>query len=247
MKTADRRLLVAKEMLSYGRTADIKKPIVFTPDKGADEFVKSDALAFVFGVILDHHIPAERAWASPYELRSRLGHWDIRRIAKMSDDEIERLFGMPPKLHRYWRVCARRIRNAGRLILQWYDGDAENIWRDNPRSDDLRRRFEEFDGIGQKKASMATNILARDLGVPVRFRQGIDVSYDAHVSRVFLRSGLVQKDSEEAVIQAARELNPDYPGELDLPAWLIGREWCHLTNPACDNCALVTVCPKVGI
>lgn len=247
MKTTSRHLLVAEQMLTYGRTADIKKPIVFTPDKGADEFVKSDPLAFVFGVILDQGIPAERAWAGPYELRKRLGHWDIGRIAEMSDDEIEMVFGMWPKLHRFWRVSAKRIRDAARRILQWYGGDAENIWRDNPRSDDLRRRFEEFNGIAQKKASTATNILARDLGVPVRFPQGIDVSSDSHVRRVFVRAGLVDKGNEEEVVHAARELNPDYPGELDLPAWLIGRQWCHPTSPACSKCPLDSACPKVGV
>jgi endonuclease-3 len=49
------------------------------------------------------------------------------------------------------------------------------------------------------------------------------------------------------VVNAARQLNPEYPGELDYPAWLIGRNWCLPTNPRCKECYLNGVCPKIGI
>jgi endonuclease III len=39
------------------------------------------------------------------------------------------------------------------------------------------------------------------------------------------------------VLAAARTLNPDYPGKLDLGAWHVGRTWCHPTRPLCDECA----------
>lgn len=102
-----------------------------------------------------------------------------------------------------------------------------------------------FNGIGQKKASMATNILVRDLGIQARDKSGIDVSYDMHVRRVFLRTGLAEIDDENTVIQSARELNPEYPGGLDLPIWDIGRGWCHPIEPECDECPIKNVCPKI--
>lgn len=37
---------------------------------------------------------------------------------------------------------------------------------------------------------------------------------------------------------------PRRAGELDLPAWLIGREWCHAGLPRCFGCPLTNVCPK---
>lgn len=130
--------------------------------------------------------------------------------------------------------------------MERYDGKPESIWNDNPRADDLQRRFVEFKGIGQKKASMATNILVRDKNVQVRGvdRSGIDVSGDVHVRRVFLRSGLIDVDSVDAAVRAARILNPKYPGELDLPAWYIGRTFCHPKNPECSECPMKADCAK---
>ena len=49
------------------------------------------------------------------------------------------------------------------------------------------------------------------------------------------------------VIKAARKLNPEYPGELDYPAWIIGRKWCLPKNPKCDECYLDEICPKINI
>lgn len=214
----------------------------FSPNPKADELVRNNPLAFFIGVILDQSQKAERVWTTPFELMNRLGHLDVFKIAQMTDQEIQGVFERSPKLHRYWKIMALRVRDACKLIIRKYDGDVKNIWNDTPRTDDLQRRFDEFDGIGQKKASMATNILVRDFNVPVRDRKGVDVSNDIHVRRVFMRTGLVENGTESEIIQIARELNPEYPGELDFPAWDVGRRWCHPTSTNCSNCPINESC-----
>ena len=92
---------------------------------------------------------------------------------------------------------------------------------------------------------MATNILVRDFGIDVKDKRGIDISYDIHIRRVFLRTGLVEKDDMNLMIKTARKLNPEYPGALDNPCWIIGREYCHPKNPKCDKCPILKVCPKL--
>ena len=92
---------------------------------------------------------------------------------------------------------------------------------------------------------MATNILIRDLKVNSQDRSGIDISYDIHIRRVFLRTGLVEKDDKNEMIEIARRLNPEYPGVLDLPAWIVGRTWRHPNNPNHEDCPLRDVCPKI--
>lgn len=49
------------------------------------------------------------------------------------------------------------------LVLQRYDGGAAHLWTDEPTAAELRQRLQAFPGIGQKKAAMAAEILARDL------------------------------------------------------------------------------------
>jgi uncharacterized HhH-GPD family protein len=207
---------------------------------------KFSNIEFFYGVIFDQGIRADLAWDAPSELKKRLGHLNPRKIAKMDERDLTKIMRYPKSLHRYRRKMPNWIIEASNLLVEKYDGKPQKIWSDSPRAGDLQRRFTEFKGIGQKKASMATNILVREKNVPVRGvdLSEIDVSSDVHVRRVFLRSGLIDADGVEAAVRAARLLNPKYPGELDLPAWYIGKQFCHPRMPDCPRCPLSTACPK---
>ncbi|MFC1505453.1 endonuclease III [Thermoproteota archaeon] len=231
---------ICKALLDYGKSLQ-KKP---NPD-GWD-ISKLDNIEFFYGVIFDQGITAKRAWDAPKELRKRLGHLDPHKIAKMNESTLRKVMRYPKSLHRYWRKMPNWIISASKLLVNRYDGKPENIWNDNPRAGDLQRRFIEFKGISQKKASMATNILVRDKKVQVRGLDlsGIDVSGDVQVRRVFLRAGLINVDSVDSAVRAARVLNPKYPGELDNPTWYIGRNFCRPKKPTCSKCAIGSDCSK---
>ena len=92
---------------------------------------------------------------------------------------------------------------------------------------------------------MAVEILTRYFGVRLEGRECGQVAYDVQVRRVFLRSGLVERDSREAIEEAAALACPEAPGTLDLPAWLVGRETCRPKRPQCDTCRLAEVCPRL--
>jgi endonuclease III len=200
-------------------------------------------IEFFYGCVFDRGILAERAWNAPTELRKRLGHLDPHQLAKMNVDDLEQTIRHPEPLTRWPRIIAKCVIGASRLLVDRYDGIPEKIWNDNPRAGDLQRRFLEFDGFGDKISAMATDILHRLKHVPMHDFSGIDVAADIHVRRVFLRSGLIDDDTPEAAVRAARMLNPDYPGELD-SAWNVGRNFCHPTNPDCIHCPLSSACPK---
>lgn len=221
------------------------KEAFFTSNTEAEKLIWSNSLAFVLAVLYDQGIKAERAWEIPYLLKSKLGYFDVNKIAETDENYLINLFNKSPKLHRFPATMAKRTIAACKLIVRKYNGKPENIWNDSPRSDDLQRRFEEFNGIGQKKASMATNILVRDFNIAVVDKSGIDVSYDIHIRRVFLRTGLVDKDDVQTIVNRARELNPEYPGILDLGSWIIGRDYCHPNNPNCKDCPLSGYCSKL--
>lgn len=108
----------------------------------------------------------------------------------------------------------------------------------------MQQRFDAFEGIGQKKAAMAVELLARDLRVRIRQMEGSDIAFDVHVRRVFLRTCLALRDDQAHMIDVARKLHPDRPGELDFPAWLVGRQWCIAGKPNCVECVLREVCPQ---
>jgi len=126
-----------------------------------------------------------------------------------------------------------------------YRDDASNIWKGNPGSATVVRRFLEFKGVGIKIATMAANALARHFKIPMKDYINIDISPDVHVKRVFKRLGFISKDaSNDELIYCARELNPMYPGIFDLPCWEIGRYWCRPHKPICEKCYLSRHCNK---
>lgn len=154
-------------------------------------------------------------------------------------------FAVSPKLHRFVNQVAGWVVHAAGVVVGRYGGDASGIWNDRPSAAELRRRFDALAGIGQKKAAMAVEILERDLDVALSDLTGSDIAYDVHVRRVFLRAGLAQRDDVTEMVAVARALHPERPGELDNPAWDIGRCWCHAKNPDCPECPLVKVCPRL--
>jgi len=228
----------------------LTKPSDRIPDDSlpeADALADSDPYAFLIAVLADYRVRASRAWNLPYLLKQRLGHLNPGRISSMPLQDLERVMTKPTALHRHPRGVAEFILDSSRLLVQRYEGDASRIWADSPRTEDIQSRLEAFHGVGQKKASMAANILVRDYSIPVRDRRGIDVSGDVHVLRVFWRTGLTRDPTVDDVVGAARELHPEYPGALDLPAWTIGRHHCHPRNPDCQSCPLDPVCPKLHL
>ena len=215
----------------------------FTDVRAADELVRSSPEAFLLGVLFTQGIPAERAWAGPFLLRQRLGHLDLERLA--TEPEATAIaIAQAPALHRFVRTLPGWITSAAQRLVRDYGGSAANVWPAGAHVLQVTDRLLAFDGIGQKKAAMTVSILTRHFGVPLVGAEHGGVAYDVHVRRVFLRAGLVEKDSPQAVQAAARTACPEAPGTLDLAAWLVGRTWCRPRDPACDACRLGATCPR---
>lgn len=216
----------------------------FTDIPEADALIRDSAEAFLIGVLFTQGIPAERAWAGPWHLRQRLGHLDLRRLA---DEEVAvaAAIAHPPALHRFVHTLPRWISSAARRLITEYGSSAAAVWAPGSHVLEVTERLRAFDGIGEKKAAMAVEILMRHFGVPLEGAECGTVAYDVHVRRVFLRCGLIAEDAPGAVRTAAQRACPEAPGTLDLATWLVGREWCRPRQPRCDECVLAEVCPRL--
>lgn len=215
----------------------------FAHSEEADVLLREDPFAFLLGVVFDEGIKAERAWEAPYLLKRRLGHLDPARM-RDSSAEVRAAVAQPPTLHRYTQLMSEAVVAAATRVCEQYGGDATAIWSGSPTTAEVDARLRQFRRIGPKKAAMAVEMLVTNFGVDLTEHAGTNVAYDVHVRRVFLRAGLVDHDSFEAITAVARRLHPERPGLLDLPTWLIGRRWCHPTQPQCADCALTEACAK---
>jgi endonuclease III len=200
--------------------------------------------AYVIACIMDRQVKAERAWVIPHLLKLKLGDFSFSTLQHLTRDDFKRLMAGPPPLHMYHSMMAENIFEAVNVIATRYSGDASLIWRNRPSSAEVVYRFFQFRGMGQKIATMAANILARDFKVPFADYYSIDISVDVHVKRVFERLGLVESDATpEEIIYRARAMSPEYPGLFDLSIWQLGREYCFPQNPRCSECHMQQDCP----
>ncbi len=234
-----------REILAFGARLDAGSgdDAAPAPDPEAEAFLAADPFAFLVCVLCDQGMRAEKVWRIPLDLRARLGHLDPARVAG-DPRAVARAFAKRPMLHRYVNTVPGWVVAAARRVLDVHGGDAGAIWGDRPSAVELRRRLTEFEGIGQKKAAMAVEVLVRDRGVLVTDLAGSDVAIDVHLRRTLLRTGLASRDDVDHLVDAARRAHPERPGALNLPLWTIGRRWCRATAPLCDACALAALCPR---
>ena len=199
--------------------------------------------AYVLACCMDRRIKADRAWNIPCVVKERLcGTFLIDDLAQIPLSQYKAFFN-ENSLHIYNNDMAEIFYKAIHRIKEEYNGDASRIWSGKPSSAAVVYRFLQFEGVGLKIATMATNILARQFKIPFSDYYSIDVSPDVHIQRIFKRTRLVSDNaSKDEIVYKARELNPEYPGIVDAACWKIGREYCHSLNPSCGTCPIAEHC-----
>lgn len=208
------------------------------------ELVVSNPFAFLVAVAFDRGMPWQKAWQIPGAIH-RKGLLEPRLLAEMTEPElVDLLEGLPTRPRYGTTQGARTLSDAARLVSRRFGGDASAIWKNAAPAEVEKTLQEGIYGVGPGIASMTTRILYDDFGCFRGQESQIDVKPDVHVLRVFQRTGLTDSNSERGAIQAARRLNPGFPGALDWPAWRVGQLWCHATQPNCAPCWLTAVCPR---
>jgi len=223
----------------------LPKEVIFTDDPQANKLLndfKRYPHAYVMGCIVDQQVKAELAWHIPYHIAQKVGSFDFFKLEMLSPKDLESI--MSDSRHRFWRTMAGHLHAGIKRIRSQYNGDASKIWNDRPSSAELVYRFLAFQGIGQKIATMAANILVREFKVELVDYYAIDVSVDRHIRNVFKRLGLVDKNAkDEQIIMRAKSIYPRYPGLMDFACFDIGRNWCSPgVNPDCDGCYMNDLC-----
>ena len=134
----------------------------------ANELLSTDAFALLIGMILDQQFPIERAFASPLELKERLGGLSVEQIVDYDPEALTTIFCTPPALHRYPAANAKRVMDLAHIITDVYDGDPTNIWSTAKTGAELVKRIEKLPGFGKAKARIFTALLAKQMDVRPR-------------------------------------------------------------------------------
>ena len=217
-----------------------------TYDPEASQLVGTNPYAFALALSLNRKTPVKRIWMIPFDLRQELGHLDPKKISRMSLEELDSVFQNLPHKPLFVNAAPRTVKELSMLVVDNFGGDAAQIWK-NKSATEVKKTLQQIHGVGPQIATLSVLLLEQRYGIQFEDHDNMDIKADTHTCRVLYRLGVAQDDTPEAAIAAARHLNPRYPGELDAPLWVIGRNWCHSSAPKCSICPLRHVCEYVGI
>jgi uncharacterized HhH-GPD family protein len=131
-----------------------------------NQLLEHDALALLIGMLLDQQIPMEKAFTSPSVLRDRLGReLDATEIANYDADALEQLFRTPPALHRFPASMAKRVQAMTQVLVDEFDGRADNVWTGAADGPDLVRRISRLPGFGEQKAKIFAALLGKQFAI----------------------------------------------------------------------------------
>ena len=138
------------------------------------------------------------------------------------------------------------LKTNARIMIDEYDSDPGNIWK-NAELEEIRKRFEEFAGIGTALSRWATNTLVREYGVAGgrQVKAQLFLKPDVLLRRVMCRVGFIENEAENTVLKKEREMKENRilrsPADFDAAIWDIGQKFCK-QNPKCEDCPINHVC-----
>ena len=140
--------------------------LFFTDSEQANRLLASDGLALLIGMLLDQQFPMERAFYGPQLLSERLGEpLDAKRIADWNPEELATIYKGPPAIHRYPGSMAARTQELCRVVVDEYQGRAENLWETASTGAELLKRLQALPGFGVAKSRIFVGLLGKRLGV----------------------------------------------------------------------------------
>jgi uncharacterized HhH-GPD family protein len=132
----------------------------------ANELLNRSPLALLMAMLLDQQIPLERAFAAPSDLARRLGHDpDAEELASYDPEALVAVFSERPALHRFPKAMAARVQTLCQILVERYDGDAEQVWAGATTGQELLKRVGALPGFGEQKAKIFVALLGKQRGV----------------------------------------------------------------------------------
>lgn len=136
-----------------------KEEGTLTGDVDADDFLRRNPNAALLGLLFDQRMRAEGAFTGPIRLHERLGHLDFPKIAKMDVEELRARFAEKPAVHRFTNKMTETTHALASMIVDEYDGRAENIWNDGAPFKEVEKRVRKLPGFGPQKAEKMKYVL----------------------------------------------------------------------------------------
>ena len=149
---------------------------------------------------------------------------DAATLAGAPQEDLERI------LHPlgFFRAKARSLRGLGVGLVERFDGEVPATLAE----------LVTLPGVGRKTANV---VLGNAFGIP-----GITV--DTHVGRLSRRLGWSRNTDPVKVEKDLWEVIPEEEWTVACHRLILhGRATCHSRKPACGECVLADLCPRIGV
>lgn len=128
----------------------------------------------------------------------------------------------------FYRKKARQLRSVSKELIKRFDGCVPNT----------EEELLSVKGIGLKTANV---VLSEAFDIPA-------IAVDTHVHRIANRLGLVRTKTPEQTEKALKAIVPKrYWKDLNPLFVMWGQNICEPVSPRCSNCALLKLCPRIGV
>jgi hypothetical protein len=212
----------------------------------AADLIISDPYAFALASSLARGRDDEISWTVPYDIKEELGRLDPRLIHQISIRSLQRLFYRLPRRLHFVTGAPLTTTDLTDAVIGPCNGDASRLWRDRTATQ-VRDRFAGFYGAPDCDPNVLILRLEHIYGVRFPDRDASRPMVHPATARVLCRLGLIAEETPAAAKETISKLYRDYPAEIDVPLWFVGRWWCRVWQPVCPDCFLAEVCPRIGV
>jgi len=128
----------------------------------------------------------------------------------------------------FYKNKARTLRQVSEVLIRDFGGSVP----------DSERSLLSLPGVGRKTANL---VLGEVFGIPA-------ICVDTHVHRICNRLGLVNSKTPEQTEQLLQKILPKkYWIEINRLLVMWGQSVCAPISPFCSRCALLDLCPQIGV
>lgn len=137
-----------------------------TGNATADALLDSDLNALLIGMVLDQQVPMEKAFSGPAVIAERMGgRFDVSAIAALPEEEFVAICAAKPAVHRFPGSMGKRVHQVCRVLVEQYDGRAENVWSEASTGAEVKQALMSLPGFGEEKATIFTALLGKQRDV----------------------------------------------------------------------------------
>ncbi|UPT68024.1 MAG: hypothetical protein M0D57_05010 [Sphingobacteriales bacterium JAD_PAG50586_3] len=120
---------------------------------------------FLYGIIFNQTQKSDRCFEAPYVLEERMGGIEPEILSVTQLEVLKYILEQKPVIHPFSSAMAKNLIISSQTLISAYSSDARNIWKGVNDENELIKKFEEFAGIGYKKALVAVFLLSHHLNL----------------------------------------------------------------------------------